>query len=201
MAILSFNVGSSSVKFGLFDSRAQQEITSGIIEGSDPRASLERAIRSARPRTIDAVGHRVHGGTSFQESVRIDRGVLQKLERLSEIAPLHNPPALAGISAVTAALPNVPQVAVFDTAYYRGLPERAFVYPLPYQWYEDWGIRRFGFHGISHSYCAARAEKLLGARRRTPRLVTCHLGNGCSATASLGGEPVATSMGFTPWKD
>src|SRR5262249_6604732 len=97
-----------------------------------------------------------------------------------------------------AALPGVPQVAVFDTAFFAHLPPRAYVYPLPYEWYTAWGVRRFGFHGISHAYCARRAAELLGREPVPIRLVTCHLGNGCSATAVQGGQAVATTMGFTP---
>ncbi len=124
----------------------------------------------------------------------------------SELAPLHNPPALEAIEAAEHALPGVPQVAVFDTAFFAHLPPRAFLYPVPYAWYTDWSIRRYGFHGISHAYCAGRAAEVLSAWHHSPltthhsplRLITCHLGNGCSATAVRDGVAVATTMGLTP---
>jgi acetate kinase len=124
--------------------------------------------------------------------------VREGIARLSALAPLHNPPALTAIDAARRALPGVPHVAVFDTAYFADLPPERYVYPLPYEWYEERGIRRFGFHGISHAYCARRAAELLARPAKDFRAVTCHLGNGCSATASLGGKAVATTMGFTP---
>jgi acetate kinase len=149
--------------------------------------------------TLAGVGHRVvHGGAAFRGSIRIDAAVKADLARLAELAPLHNPPALKGIEAAEAALPGAPQVAVFDTAFHATLPPDAYLYPLPYSWYEDWGIRRFGFHGISFAYCAGRAAEMLGRDPAALRLVLCHLGNGCSATAVRGGASVATTMGFTP---
>jgi acetate kinase len=151
------------------------------------------------PAEIGAVGHRVvHGGTTYRQSVRIDAAVQAEIERLAVLAPLHNPPALEGIVAAQRALPRVPQVAVFDTAFHATLPPEAYIYPVPYAWYTDWGIRRFGFHGISHAYCAGRAAELLGRPLAELRLVTCHLGNGCSLAAIAGGRSVDTTMGFTP---
>jgi acetate kinase len=174
---------------------------------ADHRAALARVLhwltgpqsgpenRSA----VTAVGHRVvHGGTAFRESVRIDSKVKTTLAELTELAPLHNPPALDAIDAAQAVLPGVPHVAVFDTAFFTRLPPSVYVYPLPYEWYTDWGVRRFGFHGISHAYCAGRAAEVLGRSSTGLRLVTCHLGNGCSATAIRSGAAVATTMGFTP---
>jgi acetate kinase len=153
----------------------------------------------AAPAEIAAVGHRVvHGGVTYQQSVRIDPAVQAEIARLVALAPLHNPPALAGIEAAERALPGVPQVAVFDTAFHATLPPEAYVYPVPYAWTSDWGIRRFGFHGISHAYCAGRAADLLGRPPADLRLVTCHLGNGCSLAAIAGGRSVDTTMGFTP---
>jgi acetate kinase len=139
----------------------------------------------------------VQGGEKLSQSLRIDAQVLAELRRLVDLAPLHNPPALEAIAAIEGALPGVPQVAVFDTSFYATVDATHHVYPVPYEWYANWGIRRFGFHGISHAYCAARAAELLGGRRDL-RVVSCHLGNGCSATASRGGAAVATTMGFTP---
>lgn len=199
MPILVLNVGSSTLKYGLFESGAAEAAAAGTIEGTDFRASLAQALCAAGGRKIEAVGHRVvHGGTAFRRSVRIDETVRSTLERLCELAPLHNPPALQGIAAASDALPAIPQVAVFDTAFYADLPPRAYVYPVPYEWLTDWGIRRFGFHGISHAWCAERAAELLRGNARARRFITCHLGNGASATASRDGIAVATTMGYTP---
>jgi acetate kinase len=153
----------------------------------------------AGPGDIAAVGHRVvHGGEEYRASVRIDDAVLAAIERLADLAPLHNPPAVQGIRAAQQALPATPQVAVFDTAFHATLPPAAYVYPLPYGWYTDWGVRRYGFHGISHAYVADRAAALLARPLADLRLVTCHLGNGCSLAAVAGGRSVDTTMGFTP---
>jgi len=161
-------------------------------------ASDQRARPGGGARLIRAVGQRVvQGGESLSQSARIDAGMKEELRRLIDLAPLHNPPALEAIAAVESALPGVAQVAVFDTAYYTTLDAAHHVYPVPYDWYESWGVRRFGFHGISHSYCAARAAELLGGRRDL-HVVSCHLGSGCSATAARSGVAVATTMGLTP---
>jgi len=148
---------------------------------------------------ISAVGHRVvHGGDTFIESTLIDGEVMQTIKRCATLAPLHNPPNLAGIEAAMDLLPNVPQVAVFDTAFHQTMPEEAYVYPLPYEFYEKYGIRRYGFHGTSHRYVAQRAAQILGKDLRDLKIITCHLGNGCSITAVDRGKSVDTSMGFTP---
>jgi len=165
--------------------------------------AIQAALDSLRPGSgvsaITAVGHRVvHGGAEFRASVRIDSKVKAGIGRWSELAPLHNPPALKAIEAAEAALPGKPQVAVFDTAFYAQLPPRAYLYPVPYDWYREWGIRRFGFHGISHAWCAARAAELLKREPAQLRVISCHLGGGCSATAVQGGVAVATTSGFSP---
>ncbi len=148
---------------------------------------------------IVAVGHRVvHGGTSFRESFVIDQRVRDAIAKLASLAPLHNPPALAAMEAAAAALPDLPQVAMFDTAFFADFPPQAYLYPVPYEWFTDWGIRRFGFHGISHQYCSQRAAQMLGRPISELRLVVCHLGNGCSASAIAGGKANSTTMGFTP---
>ena len=148
---------------------------------------------------ITAVGHRVvHGGAEFRTSVLIDDKVKAAIARLSDLAPLHNPPALMAIEVAEAALPAKPQVAVFDTAFYAHLPPKAYLYPVPYDWHQNWGIRRFGFHGISHAYCASRAADMMGRELAQLRIITCHLGGGCSATAVRGGFAVATTAGFSP---
>ncbi|MGZ8457817.1 MAG: acetate/propionate family kinase, partial [Gemmatirosa sp.] len=149
---------------------------------------------------IDAVGHRVvHGGERFSRSVRIDEAVLRGIEDTFELAPLHNPANLRGIRAATAVLgAGVPQVAVFDTAFHQSLPPHAYLYAIPYQLYRRYRVRRYGFHGTSHRYVAHRWRQLTDTPRERTRLVTLHLGNGCSACAIDGGKSVDTSMGFTP---
>ena len=147
---------------------------------------------------IDIVGHRVvHGGQDYQQSTLISPDVKEAIARLSVFAPVHNPVNLEGIEALEKILPNVPQVAVFDTAFHAQLPPAAFVYPGPYEWLED-GIRRYGFHGISHQYCARRAAQILNRDLTDLRLISCHLGNGCSLAAIRGGWSIDTTMGFTP---
>lgn len=148
---------------------------------------------------IDAVGHRlVHGGEKFNKSVLIDDEVISKIEECIEIAPLHNPPNLAGINAIRELLPNVPQVGVFDTAFHQTMPSHAYMYGIPYSLYKKYGIRRYGFHGTSHRYVSKRACELLGLDVNNSKLITCHIGNGGSITAIKNGESVDTSMGFTP---
>lgn len=151
-------------------------------------------------REVEAVGHRVvHGGERFKSSVRIDDAVLRAIEEAFDIAPLHNPPNVKGYRAARGLLPDVPQVAVFDTSFHQTMEPRAFLYALPYVLYQRHGIRRYGFHGTSHRYVSRRLAELVG-RPEDPalRVVTCHLGNGCSLTAVRGGRSVDTSMGFTP---
>lgn len=148
---------------------------------------------------IEAVGHRVvHGGEEFTGSVVIDDAVLASIERMSDLAPLHNPPNLTGIRAAMHALPGVPQVACFDTAYHTTIPQVAFTYALPYELYEELGIRRYGFHGTSHRYVARRAAELLDRHKYQINCITCHLGNGSSIAAVRDGHSIDTSMGLTP---
>ncbi|MEO8624238.1 MAG: acetate kinase [bacterium] len=149
---------------------------------------------------IQAVGHRVvHGGEKFKRSTLVTDEIRRKLEELIELAPLHNPHNLRGIEAARAALgTDVPQVAVFDTAFHHSIPERAHLYALPYQLYRRHGVRRYGFHGTSHRYIAHRYRELTGTSRDDTRIITLHLGNGASACAIVGGESIDTSMGFTP---
>lgn len=147
---------------------------------------------------LAAVGHRVVHGGPFTTSVRITSEIRSRISALADLAPLHNPPSLEALAAAEAALPGVPQVAVFDTSFHATLPPEAFTYPVPQRWTREWGIRRYGFHGLSHAYCARRAAEMLGRPREEVRLVTCHLGHGCSAAAVHGGRCVDTTMGFTP---
>lgn len=148
---------------------------------------------------IEGIGHRVvHGGEVFNESVLITDEVLEKIDELSELAPLHNPANLTGIQAFRNILPNVPAVAVFDTAFHQTMPESSFLYSLPYEYYENYGIRKYGFHGTSHKYISERAAEMLGRPKEQLRLISCHLGNGASIAAIEGGKSIDTSMGFTP---
>jgi acetate kinase len=148
---------------------------------------------------IEGIGHRVvHGGEEFSDSVLINEEVLQKIEELSELAPLHNPANLTGIRAFQQVLPNVPAIAVFDTAFHQTMPENSFLYSLPYDYYKKYGIRKYGFHGTSHKYVSQRAAEMLGRPVEHLRLISCHLGNGASIAAIEGGKSIDTSMGFTP---
>lgn len=148
---------------------------------------------------LDAVGHRVvHGGEKFAASVMIDDEVMKALYDNIELAPLHNPPNIQGIEAVTELLPNVPQVGVFDTAFHQTMEPHVYLYALPYRLYEKYGVRRYGFHGTSHKYVAQQAAKYLGKSLRDLKIITCHLGNGASITAVKYGKSVDTSMGYTP---
>lgn len=148
---------------------------------------------------IDAVGHRVvHGGEKFNSSVVITDEVIRNIEACIEIAPLHNPPNLAGIFAISDLLPQVPQVAVFDTAFHQTMPEHAYMYGIPYSLYKKYGIRRYGFHGTSHRYVSRRACEFLGLDYNKTKIITAHIGNGGSITAIENGKSVDTSMGFTP---
>lgn len=148
---------------------------------------------------IEGVGHRVvHGGEEFNDSVLITDEVLNKIEALSELAPLHNPANITGIKAFAHVLPTIPAVAVFDTAFHQTMPESSFLYSLPYEYYENYGIRKYGFHGTSHKYVSERTAELLGRPIENLRLISCHLGNGASIAAIEAGKSIDTSMGFTP---
>lgn len=170
---------------------AMQLVLSTLTEGENA------AISSLSE--IGAVGHRiVHGGEYFKESAMIDDDVIAKIDKLAELAPLHNKAALSGIYACQDLMPGIPMVAVFDTAFFQTLPPSAYMYPLPYEYYEKYGIRKYGAHGTSHRYISGRAADILGEKLEDLRLITCHLGNGCSISAIDHGNPIDTSMGFTP---
>ena len=148
---------------------------------------------------IDAVGHRVvHGGEKFNKSVLINDDVIAKIKECYSIAPLHNPANMIGIEAITALMPNVPQVGVFDTAFHQTMPAKSYMYALPYKFYKEDGVRRYGFHGTSHRYVSQRVCQFLGVDIKKQRIVTCHVGNGGSITAVKFGESIDTSMGLTP---
>ena len=176
LTILVVNAGSTSLKLS-------------AVEADDSAVPVPSLAEV--PDGVVAVAHRVvHGGARFVEPVEIDDAVRRELEELSELAPLHNVPALAALDEARRALPSIPHVAVFDTAFHATIPDEARTYALPRQWREEWGIRRFGFHGLSVAWAAERV--------RVPRLVVCHLGGGCSVTAVLDGRSVDTTMGFSP---
>lgn len=148
---------------------------------------------------LDAVGHRmVHGGEKFNKSVLLTDEVLKTFEECNDLAPLHNPANLKGVAAVTALLPNIPQVGVFDTAFHQTMPDYSYMYALPYELYEKYGVRRYGFHGTSHRYVSARVCEFLGCEAEGKRIITCHIGNGASIAAVKDGKCVDTTMGLTP---
>ena len=163
---------------------------------TDPKKGVVRA-----PEDIDAVGHRVvHGGEKFQSSVYIDDDVLAGIRDCVEFAPLHNPHNLRGYYAAVDVLPHCPHVAIFDTAFHQTMKPHVFLYGLPYQIYQNYGIRRYGFHGISHRYVSYRLSQLLGVSRDELRIITCHLGNGCSLAAIDHGRSVDTQWDSLHWK-
>jgi acetate kinase len=198
LRVLVVNAGSSSLKLRLIDGADQ---LGGSVDLPAPRGIAEdeavrRAVEGLGP--PDAVGHRiVHGGSQFLGPVRITDRVVRRLEALSDLAPLHQPKSLAALAAVSAALPDVPGVACFDTAFHAGIPAAASTYALPLEWRKRWDLRRFGFHGLSHSYVARRVAQLAGQPGEL-RLVSCHLGAGASLAAIVDGRSVDTTMGFTP---
>ncbi|MGH9663069.1 MAG: acetate/propionate family kinase [Bryobacteraceae bacterium] len=198
MKILVLNVGSSTVKGTLYD-EALKRLWNGEREfhAEAPLAAIEREIRGLGP--IDVAGHRiVHGGPDLRDTVWIDAGVKAQIAAAAELAPVHNRNELAAIEDMERILgPGLRQAAVFDTAFHATLPPAAYVYPVPYEWLQR-GIRRYGFHGISHQYVSRRAAEVLGRDLADLRLITCHLGNGCSLAAVRGGVCIDTTMGFTP---
>jgi len=207
MKILVLNAGSSSLKYHLFEvspetiaTDSEQVLAHGQVERVSSAAhALPRIFEQIDRVKIEAVGHRVvHGGDRFHESVLFDPQVEKVIEDLSIMAPLHIPHNLEAYRAVREHLPDVPQVAVFDTAFHHTLPPRAYVYGLPYEYLAEKKIRRYGFHGTSHRYVSWRFARLHGKQRADYRMITCHLGNGCSVCAIDHGHSIDTSMGFTP---
>ncbi|MDP4548927.1 MAG: acetate kinase [Marinobacter sp.] len=224
-SILVVNSGSSSVKLALFDKHHQKK-ASALAERLNQADAIARINGSNEPVELPAhanhqnalqvlietfsqkellqgqpiaIGHRVvHGGETFRESALIDAGTIQAIKKVSGLAPLHNPVNLVGMDAMQALFPSVPQVAVFDTAYHQTLPEKAYRYALPKHCYEDWGVRRYGFHGTSHHFMVQEAARLLGKPIESTSIISAHLGNGCSITAIQDGKSVDTSMGLTP---
>jgi acetate kinase len=192
MRILTVNAGSSSLKLRLLDD-------DDLARSADLPADGDVAAALRDWPAPDAAGHRiVHGGTEFSAAVRIDAAVEQRLRGLTDLAPLHQPKSLAALDAVSAALPDIPAVACFDTAFHAGLPAEAATYAVPAEWRIGYGVRRYGFHGLSHAYASRRAAELTGQPLRGTRVVTCHLGAGASLCAVRDGRSVDTTMGFTP---
>jgi acetate kinase len=204
---------SGKIDWSRQEGMAEIEVKSGNhkLAETRPTESREKEISSlletmlqgktqtiADPSEIDVVGHRiVHGGEKYREATLITPEVKSAIAQLAKLAPAHNPANLKGIEAVEKILPNVPQIAVFDTAFHANLPLETVVYPLPYEWYQQ-GIRRYGFHGISYQYATQRTADLLGKPLESLRMIVCHLGNGCSLAAIKNGKSVETTMGFTP---
>lgn len=181
-----------TVELGLIDHK--QGVEAILHQLTDPK---EGCIKSFSE--IDAVGHRVvHGAEKFSKSVLITDQVIQQVKDCYDLAPLHNPANITGIEAIEAIMPGIPQVAVFDTAFHQTMPARAYMYAIPYKYYEQDGVRRYGFHGTSHRYVSARAAEILGVDLAAVKMITCHVGNGGSITAVDGGKSVDTSMGLTP---
>jgi acetate kinase len=198
--VLVVNAGSSSLKLTLLDGRDR---TLAARELAAPRAQVDpeqlRAALDSPLREADAVGHRVvHGGERFRAAVRVDADVERAMRELSELAPLHQPKSIAALDAVGEALPKLPAVACFDTAFHATMPAAAATYALPAEWRARWGLRRYGFHGLSHAWVSRRAPRLLGEDAAGLRIVSCHLGAGASVCAIEGGRSLDTTMGFTP---
>ncbi|MFI5842788.1 acetate kinase [Catenuloplanes sp. NPDC051500] len=196
--VLVLNTGSSSLKYRLFD--GEETVTKGLVEEvEDHEEALREAVGGLPLDNLDAVGHRVvHGGADFTAPTLIDDDVVRTIERLIPLAPLHNPANLAGIATARKLLPDVPQVAVFDTAFHSTLPLEASTYAIDTVTARENHIRRYGFHGTSHAYVSRRTAALIGKKPEHTNVITLHLGNGASACAVEGGRSVATSMGLSP---
>ena len=199
MRVLVVNAGSSSLKLRLLDAHDDIERSADLPAGPDGFDAIRLAEVLHSWDGSDVVGHRiVHGGTTFAGPVRVDGEVREQLRELTDLAPLHQPKSLAALDAITALLPDVAAVACFDTAFHTTIPAEAATYAVPREWRERYGIRRYGFHGLSHAYCSHRAAELLGRPPAGLRVISCHLGAGASLCAVLDGRSVDTTMGFTP---
>lgn len=198
LRVLVVNAGSSSLKVRALDPDGTVTFRADLPAPADPGTADALAGAMAEAGPVDAVGHRiVHGGDRFRTPVVVDEAVAHELEELAGLAPLHNPPALAALR-VARAEANVPHVACFDTSFHAGLPPEAATFAVPWEWTQSWGLRRYGFHGLSHAYAARRAAELVRRPLEDLRMVTCHLGAGASLAAVAGGRSVDTTMGFTP---
>lgn len=222
MMVLVVNTGSSSIKYQLINMNTEETVIQGIVEHIGEESIITQKMRNGGVHShsiylpdhraafyhflsllenkdeINTIGHRVaHGGTYYTEPTRITEEVIAKIEALAEFAPLHNRANALGIRICQEVFgEDLPQVAVFDTAFHKDIPPHAFLYPIPYRYYVDYGVRRFGFHGISHRYVSERCAQLMG--RSGLKIISCHLGNGCSIAALKDGICLDTSMGFTP---
>ncbi len=216
--VFVLNCGGSSIKFQLIEPKSGKVLLKGLAENlttdratlkwSDESKELEKSeypyaldeiLKLLGNEKIIAVGHRVvHGGESFSSSVKIDAKVLEKIKECNHLAPLHNPVNALGIEIMAKKFPDLPQIAVFDTAFHQSLPERAYLYAIPHEYYEKYQVRRYGFHGTSHRYVTAEGAKKVGKLLDETSFISCHLGNGCSVAAVLKGKSVDTSMGLTP---
>ncbi len=211
-SVLVLNSGSSSLKFAVIEPDSETMVVDGIVEriGEGQVRDHAEALQSAFDQMAEAgkgldeldliaVGHRVvHGGPDFYEPTLVDDALVARIGELSPLAPLHNPPALLGIEEARKALPDLPHVAVFDTAFFHDLPAAASTYAIDRDVAERWHVRRYGFHGTSHEYVSQQAAEFVGAPLESLRQIVLHLGNGASASAIVGGRPVDTSMGLTP---
>ena len=204
--VLVLNSGSSTLKYAVVDPASAAPVAHGVVEriGEGEVANHEAALRIVfgqltEPEGLVAVGHRiVHGGNAFYEPTVITDAVVEKLEQLSPLAPLHNPPGVLSVQVARAVLPALPHVAVFDTAFFHHLPAAAATYAIDHEVSERWDVRRYGFHGTSHQYVSEQAADFLGQPLESLSQIVLHLGNGASAAAIVGGRPVDTSMGLTP---
>jgi acetate kinase len=204
MRTLVLNAGSTSLKVSLIGEPGDETFARDGVDwtGTDAASALASVIDQLGPegaRAPDAIGHRVvHGGSRYLAPTLLGSAVVGALDELADLAPLHNPPAVAVIRAALSRWPDVPHVACFDTAFHATLPPAERIYPLPWEWYEDWGIQRFGFHGLSVEWSVSRCAGLLDRDRDQLAMVVAHLGGGASVTAVLNGRSVRTSMGYTP---
>lgn len=199
--VLVLNCGSSSVKYKLFDMPSEKILMKDTIYRTDDD-SLEAILHQIFDQVgseVDEIAHRVvHGAELFSQSTLITEDVIHQIESISSLAPLHNPINLEGIRVARERFPEIPQVAVFDTSFHQTMPPTSYLYPIPYDYYTKYKIRKYGFHGSSHRYVAERAAQIIGRRQENLRLISCHIGNGVSLTAIRNGESYDTSMGFTP---
>jgi acetate kinase len=220
---LVINAGSSSVKFQVFEDKTEKTLISGIVEEiggsskikikrdsdkmekliniSDHKEAFNQIISILKDNKllegVSKVIHRtVHGGEKFKEPIIINKHVVEELKKISSLAPLHNPPNILGIELMSDLLPKIPQIAIFDTSFHSTISQEAYLYGLPYSYYREKGIRKYGFHGSSHQYVINEAIKILN--NKDAKIISCHLGNGASVCASIGGKSVDTSMGMTP---
>ena len=199
MRILVINPGSSSVKLRMVEADDSVSLSLNLpaLDKDSDREALAARLRKLSG--VDAIGHRVvHGGGTFKDSVKIDDEVVRELRSFVDLAPLHQPRSLAALETASEVLPDSPAVACFDTAFHAAMPPEASIYAIPEAWRERWGIRRYGFHGLSHCYASRRAAELLGRLPSGLRVVTCHLGAGASLAAVRDGVSIDTTMGFTP---